>query len=65
MAIRIRIIGPGIHGAPTEENPNGEYPIGYEFDTDAEFPAGWVGRAEIVQGEPKRGAKPITNDTKG
>lgn len=65
MAIRIRITGPGIHGAPTSDNPTGEYPVGHEFDTDAEFPIGWTGRAEVVQAEPKRGSKPVTNEDKG
>jgi hypothetical protein len=62
MSIKIRITAAGIHGKPTEENPTGEYPVGYEFETDAEMPAGWVGRAEVVQPEPKAGSKPITND---
>ena len=49
MSIKIRITAAGIHGKPTEENPTGEYPVGYEFETDAEMPAGWAGRAEVVQ----------------
>ena len=53
---RIRITGAGIHGAPTDKNPTGEYPIGHEFDTDADLPAGWKGRAVIVGEEPKEGA---------
>lgn len=61
MTIKIRITGPGIHGKPTDDNPTGEYPIGHEFETDAAFPAGWAGRAEVVQGEPKAGSKPVTN----
>lgn len=61
MSIRIRITGPGIHGLPTEENPTGEYAIGHEFDTDAAFPLGWAGRAEVVRGEAKAGSVPIAN----
>lgn len=49
---RIRITGAGIHGQPTAENPTGEFPIGHEFDTDADLPKGWVGRAEIVGEKP-------------
>lgn len=50
---RIRITGSGIYGQPTEENPTGEYPIGHEFDTTADLPAAWAGRAVIVGEEPK------------
>lgn len=53
---RIRITGPGIYGQATDENPTGEYPIGYEFSTDAELPAGWKGRAEVVGEEPAEGS---------
>lgn len=60
MSIRIRITGPGIHGAPTDENPTGEYPVGYEFDTEAGLPAGWTGRAVIVGDEPADGAVFVT-----
>lgn len=62
MAIRIKITGKGIHGMPSDDNPTGEYPIGYEFDTDAEFPAGWAGRAEVVRGAAKADSVPVTND---
>ena len=58
---RIRIIGAGIYGAPTDENPSGEYPIGHEFETDADLPDGWVGRAEIVNAKPK-GATAVTGE---
>ena len=61
MAIRIRITGAGIHGAPTADNPTGEYPIGHEFDTDADFPIGWTGRAEVVGKGAKAGSTLITN----
>lgn len=51
---RIRITGTGIHGLPaTPENPTGEYPAGYEFETDSDLPPGWKGRAVIVGEEPK------------
>lgn len=54
---RIRITGSGIHGAPvSNENPNGEYPVGYEFDTDAYLPAGWIGRAEVISEGAKKGS---------
>lgn len=59
---RIRITGRGIHGAPSEGNPTGEYPVGYEFETEAELPAGWVGRAVIVGEEPKEGSEFITGN---
>lgn len=59
---RIRITGSGIHGKPTEDNPTGEYSIGHEFDTDADLPAGWKGRAEIVGEEPAEGAEFIANE---
>lgn len=60
---RIRITGPGIFGvAISDENPTGEYPIGYEFDTDADLPAGWVGRAVVVGEEPKPGSIFVGND---
>lgn len=61
MGIRIRITGQGIHGKPTDENPTGEYPVGHEFDTEAEFPEGWKGRAEIVGKGAKEGSTAITN----
>lgn len=65
MTKRIRITGTGIFGAPvTDENPNGEYPVGFEFETKAGLPAGWVGRAEIVGGGPKEGAVALTNKNK-
>lgn len=57
---RIRITGAGIHGAPTLANPTGEFPIGHEFETDADLPAGWVGRAEIVGEKPKAGSVFLT-----
>lgn len=58
----IRIIGPGIHGAPTEGNPTGEYPVGHEFETEADLPAGWKGRAVIVGDEPAEGSELIVNE---
>lgn len=49
MKNRIRITGPGIFGARvTDDNVRGEYPVGHEFDTDADLPAGWAGKAEII-----------------
>lgn len=63
MARRIRITGTGIHGAAiTPENPTGEYPVGFEFETDADLPAGWKGRAEIVGGEPAEGSVLVGNE---
>jgi len=63
---RIRITGSGIHGLkPTDDNPSGEYPIGHEFETDSDLPAGWVGRAVIVGEEPKEGAEFIVAEDDG
>lgn len=59
---RIRITGAGIHGAPTAGNPTGEYPIGYEFETDADLPVGWKGRAVLV-GEDSEDAEFVTGST--
>lgn len=59
---RIRITGSGIYGAPTKENPTGEMPIGFEFDTDGDLPAGWVGRAVVVGEEPAEGSVFVVND---
>lgn len=56
----IRITGAGIYGAPTETNPTGEMPIGFEFETASGLPTGWVGRAIIVGEEPQEGAQFIT-----
>lgn len=57
----IRITGAGIYGVPTKENPSGELPIGFEFDTEGDLPAGWVGRAVIVGEEPKPGSVFVGN----
>ncbi len=65
MTKRIRITGPGIHGAPTTDNPTGEYPIGYEFDTDGDLPAGWVGRAVVVGDEPAESSVFVTGNGEG
>ncbi|WP_303763803.1 hypothetical protein [Sphingobium yanoikuyae] len=53
--MKIRITTGGIFGLTlSEENPNGEYPIGHEIDLgDNEPPAGWAGRYEIVGKAPK------------
>lgn len=60
---RIRITGAGIHGMPTDDNPSGEYAIGTEFETDADLPEGWKGRAEIVGGSaPKDGSKFVVGE---
>lgn len=59
QAKTIRITGAGIFGAPTPDNPTGEYPIGHEFETTASLPAGWVGRAVIV-GEESEDAEFVT-----
>jgi hypothetical protein len=58
----IRITGAGIYGVPTKENPSGELPIGFEFDTEGDLPPGWVGRAVIVGEEPKPGSVFVGND---
>lgn len=58
----IRITGRGIHGLPTADNPTGEYPIGHEFETDADLPLGWVGRAVIVGDEPAEGSVFVTGN---
>ncbi len=62
----IRITGAGIYGVPTAENPTGELPIGFEFETEGDVPAGWVGRAIVVGGEPAEGSQFVTgNDDDG
>lgn len=58
----IRITGAGIYGAPTAENPSGELPIGFEFETEGDLPPGWVGRAVVVGDEPKEGSEFIVNE---
>lgn len=62
---RIRVTGAGIHGAPTKDNPTGEIAIGTEFDTDADLPVGWVGRAVIVGEEPAEGSVFVTGNGEG
>lgn len=62
---RIRITGAGIHGAPTKDNPTGEIAIGTEFETDADLPTGWVGRAVIVGEEPAEGSVFVTGNGEG
>lgn len=62
MTKRIRITGSGIFGMPTDDNPSGEYPIGHEFDTDADLPVGWKGRAIVVGEEPAEGSVFVGND---
>lgn len=64
MTKRIRITGPGIFGLTNDDNPSGEYPVGFEFDTDGDLPDGWVGRAEIVGEGPKEGAVALNNKNK-
>lgn len=60
---KIRITGGGIHGLPiTDENPSGEYPIGYEFETDADLPPAWEGRAIVVGEKPKEGSVFLTGN---
>lgn len=61
MKKRIRITAGGIYGAPTEANPSGEYPVGHEFETEADLPAGWVGRAEVLGDDPAEGSVAIVN----
>lgn len=61
MTKRIRITGSGIHGNLTPDNPSGEYPIGFEFDTDGDLPDGWKGRAVIVGEEPVEGSVFVGN----
>jgi hypothetical protein len=62
---RIRITGAGIHGAPTKDNPTGEIAIGTEFETDADLPAGWAGRAVIIGEEPKPDAAFVVAEDDG
>lgn len=63
MATRkIRITGAGIYGQPTDENSSGEYPVGYEFETDAAMPAGWAGRAIVVGEEPAENSSFVVNE---
>lgn len=62
---RIRITGTGIYGAPTAENPTGEIPVGTEFDTDADLPAGWKGRAIIVGEEAPNDAEFVVAEDDG
>lgn len=63
MATRkIRITGAGIYGQPTDENPSGEYPVGYEFETEAAMPPGWAGRAIVVGEEPAEGSAFVVNE---
>jgi hypothetical protein len=62
MIKRIRITGAGIHGAPTKDNPTGELPVGFEFETAGDLPAGWVGRAVVVGDEPKQDSTFIVNE---
>lgn len=59
---RIRITGAGIYGQSTDKNPTGEYPIGHEFDTDAELPASWAGRAEVVGEEAGEGSNFVVGE---
>lgn len=58
----IRIIGAGIYGRPTPENPSGEIEIGTEIEINGEMPAGWVGRAVVVGEEPKEGSVFVTGN---
>lgn len=63
MATRkIRITGAGIYGQPTDDNPSGEYPVGYEFETDAPLPPGWADRAIVVGDEPAGGSTFVVNE---
>ncbi len=63
---RIRITAPGIYGQePTEANPTGEYPIGFEFNTDSKLPEGWKGKYHVVEHGPAEGSVAITNQGEG
>ena len=53
--MKLRIVAGGIFGA------EGEYPVGYEFETDAAIPDGWAGKVIVIEDEPKPKAKAITN----
>ena len=53
--MRLRIIAGGIFGA------DGELPVGFEFDTVSEIPAGWAGKIIVIEDEPKPAAKAVTN----
>lgn len=56
--MRIRVIKPGIYGA------DGQIPVGTEFSIKGEVPAGWAGRVEVIQADPKPEAKAVTNPAK-
>lgn len=59
---RIRIIAPGVYGQePSEKNPTGEYPIGFEFTTDAKLPEGWKGKYHVVEHGPAEGSVFVAN----
>ncbi|ALJ12633.1 hypothetical protein [Sphingopyxis macrogoltabida] len=58
----VRVIGPGIYGVATAENPTGEVPLGTEFSMSGDIPVGWQGRVAIVGAEPAEGAELIVND---
>lgn len=60
--IRIRFkANSGIFGiAMTDENPNGEYPEGYEIEVEA-VPGAWANKVDIV-GTVKAGAVAVTGD---
>lgn len=47
--MKIQITAGGIYGAPTEENPSGELPIGAELTVD-EMPAALAGRYTVLSG---------------
>ena len=68
--MKIRFIGlngsekhTGIFGlAASQENPNGEYPIGHEITLgkDVSPPAGWSGKYEVVSGKSPEDAEFVT-----
>jgi hypothetical protein len=60
--MKIRITSAGIYGLEaSDENPNGEYPIGHEIDLGKnDAPSGWSGKYEIVSGKPPADADFVT-----
>jgi hypothetical protein len=53
--MKIRITAGGIYGR------RGEIPVGTEIEVMTPLPAGWAGRYEVVTGDPKPEAQPVTN----
>lgn len=64
--MKIRITAPGVYGVPvSDENPTGEYPVGFEFSTEAKLPEGWKGKYHVVEHGPVDGSVAVTNPASG